>query len=434
MRSGCSWSYFVAVFLVELLAALQVQAAAQPAPQDYSFSVSTAQPWTDTGVELQSGDLLNITATADGCDPQGVNSATAPDLPVASAIPGALIAKLQARGNAVLVGSTRDIHVSDNGHLFLGVNASGNPPCEGGFSVRIHRVPAGGSSLGASTAIAADAKSAAPKTQPSFQDDFGKKLATAAQIWMAGQFGTETTATGTKASSNVSSAAGANTATAGNAAARTTGLVTTSLKVSDTPLDAALRKDLDGLPRRVNDEFDNLGDMVNFVLIGSQQQVQGALEAANWHLADAGNKQAVLQAVLQTYGKKDYLAMPMSKLMLFGRYQDCGYEQAEPIAMVASRHHFRIWKAPFKWNGETVWVGAGTHDIGFEKDQRNGKVTHKIDPAVDGERENIGESLQKSEKVKGLSYYLPPNPIQEAKNATGGGYHSDGRLLVVFLK
>jgi hypothetical protein len=287
--------------------------------------------------------------------------------------------------------------------------------------------------LGASTAIAADAKSAAPKTQPSSQDEFRKKLATAAQIWMAGQFGTETTATGTNAS-NVSSAAGGNTATAANAAATTAGRATTSLKVSDTPLDAALRKDLDGLPRRVNDEFDNLGDMVNFVLIGSQQQVQGALEAANWHLADTDNKQAVVQAVLQTYGKKDYLAMPMSKLMLFGRYQDYGYEQAEPIAMVASRHHFRIWKAPFKWNGETVWVGAGTHDIGFEKDQRNGKVTHKIDPAVDGERENIGESLQKSEKVKGLSYYLPLNPIQDTKNATGGGYHSDGRLLLVFLK
>jgi hypothetical protein len=102
--------------------------------------------------------------------------------------------------------------------------------------------------------------------------------------------------------------------------------------------------------------------------------------------------------------------------------------------MVASRHHFRIWKAPFTWNGQPVWVGAGTHDIGFEKDQRNGKVTHKIDPAVDGERENIGESLQKAEKVKSLTYYLPPKPVQMAKNATGGTYHSDGRLLVVFLK
>jgi len=53
--------------------------------------------------------------------------------------------------------------------------------------------------------------------------------------------------------------------------------------------------------------------------------------------------------------------------------------------VVASRHHCRIWKAAFTWNGQPVWIGAGTHDIGFEKDQRSGKVTHKIDPAVDGE-------------------------------------------------
>jgi hypothetical protein len=119
--------------------------------------------------------------------------------------------------------------------------------------------------------------------------------------------------------------------------------------------------------------------------------------------------------------------------MLFGRYQDYGYEQAEPIAMVASRHHFRLWKAAFTFNGQPVWVGAGTHDIGFERDQRNGKVTHKIDPAVDGERQNIADSFHKSGKAKSMTYYLPPSPVQDARNATGGGYHSDGRILVVFL-
>ena len=45
-------------------------------------------------------------------------------------------------------------------------------------------------------------------------------------------------------------------------------------------------------------------------------------------------------AVMQTYDSKDYLAMPMSTLYLFGRKQDFGFEMAEPIAMVASRHHF----------------------------------------------------------------------------------------------
>ena len=80
-----------------------------------------------------------------------------------------------------------------------------------------------------------------------------------------------------------------------------------------------------------------------------------------------------------------------------------------------------------------MWVGAATHDIGFEKDIRTGKLTHKIDPNVDAERENLAAGLQKSSKTKNMTYYLPPDPVQEAKNASGGSYHSDGRLLVVFL-
>jgi len=253
---------------------------------------------------------------------------------------------------------------------------------------------------------------------PSMRD----KLMSAAQIWMSGQ-------TGTNAVGGAGSAATQGTSTA----AASTVAALPVVKASDA-LDSDLRKAIDALPRRINDEFNNLGDMVNFVIVGSQQQMQSALEAATWNVADTDSKESALKAVLQTYQKKDYLTMPMSQLYLYGRVQDFGYEMAEPFAVVASRHHFRIWKAPFTWNGQTVWVGAGTHDIGFEKDQRNGKVTHKIDPAVDGERDNIGASLQKADKVKTATYYLPPDPVQTAKNATGGGYHSDGRILVLVLK
>ena len=56
------------------------------------------------------------------------------------------------------------------------------------------------------------------------------------------------------------------------------------------------------------------------------------------------------------------------------------------------------------------------------------------DPDVDSERANLADGPVKSGKAKSLAYYLPPNPVQDAKNASGGGYHSDGRLLVVFLK
>jgi len=239
---------------------------------------------------------------------------------------------------------------------------------------------------------------------------------------MSGQFGT-----------GKSETSGSNAALSGSTGAEGVSAAT-PLNVSTETLDADLRKSIDSLPRRVNDQFNNLGDMVNFVIVGSEKDVQAALDAANWHVADTGNKRAVLNALMDTAEDKDYLAMPMSTLFLFGRKQDFGYEMAEPIAMVASRHHFRIWKAPSTWNGNEIWVGAGTHDIGFAKDKRNNNVTHKIDPAVDGERDNIGSSLQKTNKTKTLTYYLPPDPVQDAKNATGDGYHSDGRLLVIILQ
>ena len=399
---------------------------AQTPAQQFTFQVSPAQAWTDTGLDLASGDALEISAAASArafvnppdCVPEGVGVATA-DLPLPSAPAGAVIARLHAQaGTPVLVGAGTKLRIEESSHLFLGMNIAGTPPCQGAIAVFVHRSPASSTA----TSSAAGTSDAQPKSR---NDQLKSQLETAAQVFMSGQFGTSKTDSSANSSGPASSG---NTATSESSAA------SSPPKVSNAPLDSDLRKDLDSLPRRVNDQFNNLGDMVNFVIVGSQKDVQAALDAASWHVADISTKKAVLNAIEETYDNKDYLQMPMSTLYLFGRKQDFGYEMAEPIAMVASRHHFRIWKAPFTWKGQEVWVGAGTHDIGFAKDKRNGNVTHRIDPAVDGERDNIGGSLQKANKTKTLTYYLPPSPVQDAKNATGDGYHSDGRLLVVFLQ
>ncbi|MGA7908983.1 MAG: LssY C-terminal domain-containing protein [Candidatus Sulfotelmatobacter sp.] len=428
----------------------------QSGARDFSYIISTTQAWTDTGLDLQTGDVLQIFASGAassapdrhavsgmGCDPQGEPAGSpSSGLPLPSAPAGALIVRLHAQGAApLLVGSGSELRIEEPSHLYLGVNAAAVPPCQGSFLVKVHRASAGGAgtsnasassvpaqeALTPSSATAATSNSATPTSSSASADSktrgeqLKSQLGTAAQIFMQGQFGMGKSETGANGAANAASGG------SGEAAAP-------ALKLSDAPLDADLRKDIDGLPRRVNDQFKNLGDMVNFVIVGSQPDVQAALAAANWHPADVGDKKAVLSAIESTFENKDYLQMPMSTLYLFGRAQDFGYEMAEPIAMVASRHHFRIWKAPVTWKGKEIWVGAGTHDVGFAKDKRNGSVTHKIDPKVDGERDNIGSSLQKASKVRSLSYYLPPNPVQDAKNATGDGYQSDGRLLVVLLQ
>jgi len=363
------------------------------AAKDYSFTLAASGNWTDTGLDLQNGEAVQVSPTTAGCATQAAASSPEPNLPLPSAPAGSLIAKLAADATPIQVSTNGEVPITQASHLFLGLNGK----CPSSATVKVH------------------------VSQISQSDKLKQQLEGAAQIWLQGQFGNEAGDVAGKLLGNADTSA-------------STPATTAPLKVSDAALDPRLRKDIDGLPRRVNDQFKNLGDMVNFVLIGSESQVKDALNAANWHVADTSNVGAVVAAITETYQNQDYLAMPMSTLYLFGRPQDYGYEMAEPIAMVASRNHFRLWKAPFTWNGHPVWAGAGTHDIGFAKDKRNGNVTHKIDPNLDGERTNIGESLDKAGKVKSMSYYLPSNPVQEAKNATGDTYTSDGRILVVFLK
>ena len=128
------------------------------------------------------------------------------------------------------------------------------------------------------------------------------------------------------------------------------------------------------LPYRVTDRASggNRGDLVNFVLVGTQAQVTNALKAAGWIAADKTDKEAVVSALLATLQKNVYVAVPMSILYLFGRPQDFGYERAEAVMVATERNHFRIWQTPFAGpQNQVLWAGAGTHDVGIEPDQRS---------------------------------------------------------------
>ena len=187
------------------------------------------------------------------------------------------------------------------------------------------------------------------------------------------------------------------------------------------------------IPRRVGDKQGNAGDMVNFLILGSEDAMKKVFTTAGWVKVDPDVKDTVLHGFLESMEKESYLTMPMSQLYLFGRPQDYGWAHAEPISVVRTRNHLRIWKAPFQVNGKVLWVGAATHDIGFERDQRNNGVTHKIDPDIDLERDYVEKTLASTGLVAEISHFLPGNPLQEAKTATGGTFHSNGQVLILKL-
>ena len=158
-----------------------------------------------------------------------------------------------------------------------------------------------------------------------------------------------------------------------------------------------------------------------------------AFTTARWVQVDKSVGNTALNALMDSLEKKDYLTMPMSTLFLFGRSQDYGFAHGEPVKVAMSRNHLRVWKSPYEADGRPVWCVAATHDIGFERDQRNNGVTHKIDPAIDGEREYVNGTLSGTGLVAQRDHVTPSDPLTTAKTATGGEFHSDGRIVVLVL-
>ena len=216
------------------------------------------------------------------------------------------------------------------------------------------------------------------------------------------------------------------------------GLATAAAATAGGPPDAAIPSITPALlariPRRVSDPQGNPGDMVNILLIGNEDEVVQVFTTAGWVKVDASVQNTVVNAIFDSLEKKDYLTMPMSTLYLFKRPQDYGFAHAEPVRVAMSRNHLRAWKSPYEVDGRPLWCIAATHDIGFERDQRNNGVTHKIDPAIDGEREYVNATLTGTGLVVERNHVTPADALAEAKTATGGTFHSDGRILVLVLK
>ena len=188
------------------------------------------------------------------------------------------------------------------------------------------------------------------------------------------------------------------------------------------------------IPRRVGDLQGNPGDMVNYALIGTQDQVTKAFAAAGWVQVDKTTQDAVVHGLISTLSHSAYTEMPMSTLYLFGRSQDLSFARADPLAGGGDPAPFAGVEDHRDRGRQEFWVGSATHDNGFEKDQRNGGITHHIDANVDQERDFLEQSFSGAGVIAGAAYVTPSNPLTTAKTATGGTFESDGRIVVMDLK
>ncbi|MFZ0314769.1 MAG: LssY C-terminal domain-containing protein [Candidatus Korobacteraceae bacterium] len=187
---------------------------------------------------------------------------------------------------------------------------------------------------------------------------------------------------------------------------------------------------MDYLPPRVFSGEGREGDMVNLVLVGQQDDVQRAFQRAGWVKTDKWTPLFVWH--LLRYRTSDAL-LPMARFYLFGRVQDYSYALPDPGAIMSRRHHLRIWKTDYKIDGTPIWTAAATHDVAIEIAKGGHLINHRIDPAVDAERDFVGTNLTDSLSVDRQEYLHGVDPVYQAQTAGGENYHSDSRILLLDL-
>jgi len=216
--------------------------------------------------------------------------------------------------------------------------------------------------------------------------------------------------------------------------------ITARIDGATSVLSAGLRRSLesssgldemmDYLPPRVFNAEGREGDMLNLVFIGQQEDLQEAFARAGWVKTDKWKPIFVWH--LLWHGTHD-ARLPMSRFYLFGRVQDYSYALPDPGAAVSRRHHLRIWKTDCTIDGTPVWAGSATHDVAIEIAKRGHLISHRIDPAVDAERDFVGTNLTDTWSVSRQEYLYSVDPVFQAQTASGETYHSDSRILLLDL-
>ena len=170
-------------------------------------------------------------------------------------------------------------------------------------------------------------------------------------------------------------------------------------------------------------------DLTNIMLIGAQQEIEVAFQAAGWFPAAALSRSSKIETARAMIEDRGYSEAPMSILLLQGRPTDLALQNQNNT--FARRHHIRIWRMPQIFDGKPVWVGAATHDIKITFSPESRSFTHGIDSKIDLERSNVVDDLLFTGMVRACSLVPRTNIPRDLSNATGDQLITDGKMAVL---
>jgi hypothetical protein len=200
--------------------------------------------------------------------------------------------------------------------------------------------------------------------------------------------------------------------------------------------DAGLLEAIEQMPCcTTNAEGSAPGDPLNFIVVGADIDVLAALVRAGWDETEtltAGSGWRTGWAFL--FGSR-YRYSPVSPLYLYGRPQDAAFQKARET--IDERNHLRVWLSPLRHNGQQVWVGQISRDIGVEFTTRTWNLTtHAIDSDLDAERWYLVQDLLSAQSVArfGFAEGVGVSTWTDPRSTLGGDlYYTDGLRAVMFI-
>ena len=175
------------------------------------------------------------------------------------------------------------------------------------------------------------------------------------------------------------------------------------------------------------------GDPMNIGLVGSQDDLLRAMQAAGWYRADPMTLHSSIQIVTSVLLNRADQTAPVSRLLYDGRRPDLMFELPEGRS-ARRRHHIRLWLAmPNGVENRPVWLGADTFDQGITLSHDTGQVTHRIAPDIDDERAFFTASLIHAGMVEATYQISGAGPTLTGRNGEGNLYRTDGEIQVLDL-
>ncbi|KPJ74895.1 MAG: hypothetical protein AMJ54_16365 [Deltaproteobacteria bacterium SG8_13] len=175
------------------------------------------------------------------------------------------------------------------------------------------------------------------------------------------------------------------------------------------------------------------GDPLNLVVIGSGDDVYHAFIRAGWDETETITAGSALKTGISYLFGGRYRYSPVSALYVFGRPQDLALQKARTT--IHERNHLRLWLAPALFQGQLVWVGQISRDIGVRFTTKT-LLTHKIDPDVDETRSYLIQDLLYSQGLGKFAFVqgVGAAPIESPRqNLTGDPYFTDGLRAVLWV-